>query len=346
MVFAILTIGALIASLALAVDYGLMMLDADLLQRACDAAALAGAQELDGSGSVANRSNAIEKANIVARQNGVMPWRVKDAFMGIQKMGENKQLTHNGSGDEDKNARITSIFFPDAYTIKVQAESRRPFLFASAVGVGGVSLSRWASAQYAPLKALKPGGGRPLAITETDYERYKDGGDTAVFSLARNSKNDFVSGGLLALATGENNGQSPSEWENAVRNGVSKTWEAGGKSGTALNAHDEDRRRRLANAIDGFKRQNGEAPDYFFLAIMPEARSAPGNRSHRLKGFAAVEVIGADHEGNLTVRFLNKGEIADSGLLAYAEKYADGSEDFEMSVNARPLRLIDLENSN
>lgn len=56
---------------AIAVDYGLLVNDANRLQRACDAAALAGASELRATANMStNKTNATSVAQVVFAQNG------------------------------------------------------------------------------------------------------------------------------------------------------------------------------------------------------------------------------------------------------------------------------------
>src|SRR4028118_1730189 len=67
---------ALLGCCAFAVDYGILNADANRVQRACDAAALAGAAKFKKNGTstttdVTDTANARTEAILVAQQNGV-----------------------------------------------------------------------------------------------------------------------------------------------------------------------------------------------------------------------------------------------------------------------------------
>src|SRR5437868_15312109 len=62
----------LLGCTALAVDYGLLVVDANRLQRACDAAALAGASQLKMTNDTTDTYNAKVVAVNTAAQNGVV----------------------------------------------------------------------------------------------------------------------------------------------------------------------------------------------------------------------------------------------------------------------------------
>lgn len=133
---------------ALAVDYGIMTNDANRMQRTCDAAALAGVQELKKNTSdIYNRSMAIYVAKTTALANNVVL--------------------------NDSNIQVS----PDYRQITVSASTTRNFLFARVLGRDSQLISRRAAARVSNATGVKttgPGRAAPMGITKETYDLYKN----------------------------------------------------------------------------------------------------------------------------------------------------------------------------
>ncbi len=157
----------LMACAALAVDYGLLVADANRMQRACDAAALAGAARLKVTGDDNyDTYQAKVEAVRVAAQNGatVSPEAI--------------------------------TFLSNNTQIRVPAATTRTFFFARAIGQNSGSLTRRATAGVAPGNNLSTGPGRmhvaPIGITwETYYAYNADRNHFHDLELVRQNKQVF-----------------------------------------------------------------------------------------------------------------------------------------------------------
>jgi uncharacterized membrane protein len=113
---------------AVAIDYGVLVMDANQLQRACDAAATAGAGELYKSGissaaQLYDQSNARTLAVSIAQRNGVV-------------------ISPN------------DVSFPASNKIKVSATRLRSLFFARALGVANGTVIRSATAGRIALRGV------------------------------------------------------------------------------------------------------------------------------------------------------------------------------------------------
>lgn len=154
---------ALLGFCAMAVDYGFLTNDANQLQRACDAAALAGASYLKKTGNdVTDTTNAASAAVYVAFQNGVTITTANCTFL-------------------NNNTQI-----------KVTAGRTQAFMFARALGQASNRVTRAATAGLTAVSAGKTGEVAPIGITQETYNAYKN--DTGVdheITLIRQNKTVF-----------------------------------------------------------------------------------------------------------------------------------------------------------
>ncbi|MDD5262750.1 MAG: pilus assembly protein TadG-related protein [Methylacidiphilales bacterium] len=172
---------ALIGFMAVSVDYGLMALKANALQRGCDAAALAATTEMLISGST---STAQTQAQTYGAQNG---------------------------------ATITSVVFSNSNTVvTVQGTATQSFFFAQVLGIGSGTLNRQAKAYCIDITGVS--NGVPLGITTDDFNAHV-GGASFTVSLIRNQDTAFADGNVVGLAL--TNGKSPSHWDTYLQNGYS-----------------------------------------------------------------------------------------------------------------------------
>ena len=133
---------------ALSVDYGLLVADANRLQRACDAGALAGAIKLKATGvDVTDEYNAKVEAQTIARRNGVA-------------------------------VNFNDINVTNGTKIHVPAATIRTFFFARAIGITEKGITRSATAGVSAGDDLStaPGSVRvaPIGISWETYLAYKD----------------------------------------------------------------------------------------------------------------------------------------------------------------------------
>lgn len=146
----------LLGAASLAVDYGVLLSDRNQLQRACDAAALAGASYLKRTGDDAtNTSRATAQAKLIAKQNYLADSEMPDA---------NITFTDNNTRIHVVATRTRSLFFARILGIKTGNVS------ANAVaGVGGLSTPQVV----------------PIAITPTTKARYENDKLPHTFTLSR-----------------------------------------------------------------------------------------------------------------------------------------------------------------
>ena len=209
---------------ALAVDYGVMVNDANRLQRAADAAALAGAAQLKKSGyDPIDTYNARIVAGNVMAQNGIANYNANN----ISFNATNTKITVPAN-------TVRNYFFAPVFRLidKNSATSGQ--------------ISRSASAGRTALKGVPSAA--PLAITTTDYYQYKNGGSFDV-ELIRNHDEDFDAGEMVGmdLRLG-NNGKSGANLKTMWRNGVDRTAEIG-EANNALNSAVNSQGAKLIDAI-------------------------------------------------------------------------------------------------
>ena len=211
---------------ALAVDYGMLVNDANRLQRACDASALAGAAQLKKTGNdVTDVANARQAAADMMAQYKIAGF--------------------------DPN---TITFSPLFNRITVPANATRNYFFAGAfklINPNSPATGRVARQAIAGRTALKGVPAvSPLAITTTDYLIYKTG---ALFEpiLIDNNRQDFTSGTMAAIDLRlDSSGKSGTVFQNDVDYGTPGTTVIGQAVQSALNADLNSQGSKLENAID------------------------------------------------------------------------------------------------
>ena len=205
-----LSMTTLLGCAALAVDYGLLVADANRLQRAADAAALAGAGELCESGPsltaiATDTARARALAAVVAARNGVT------------------------ISNPD-----TDITFPTWNRIDVKATTTRGFFFAAILGQRSGVVNRTAMAGRMPLRGVA--NVAPIAITTDDYNTYKNGTSFEV-KLIRNQDTDFDPGTATSLDLRlDNSGKSGAVFQDDLQYGYSGTTVLDQRINSALNS--------------------------------------------------------------------------------------------------------------
>lgn len=193
---------------AIAVDYGVLVNDANQLQRGCDAAALQGASQLYKSGTsvtaiASDQYDARTLAVAIALRNGVV-------------------------------VNFNDITFPALNKIKVPATRNRSLFFAPALGISNGVVNRSATAGRIALKGVPRAV--PLAMTTTDYYANLDG-RTFEYKLINNHDTDFVGGTVASLdLRPDNSGKSGAVFQDDLTNGYFGTIYIGQKIDNSLNA--------------------------------------------------------------------------------------------------------------
>ncbi len=227
-----LAITVIFGCAAIAIDYGVLVRDANELQRGCDAAAVAGAQKLYSSGSSAahlvyDRYDAREFAVTVAARNGVTV---------------------------DPN----DVTFPAPNKIKVLATRTRSLFFAQVLGRKNGTVTRDATAGRIALRGVPRAV--PLAMTTDDYYTNR-GGNSFEYQLINNHDTNFASRTVVALDLRvDNSGKSPAVFQDDMTNGYNDTIYLGQDINNALNADLASQGQKLEIAINDRIQRAAAAP--------------------------------------------------------------------------------------
>lgn len=199
---------AVLAMCAFAVDYGALVEDANKVQRACDAAALAGASQLRG-GATGDPLQERQDATVVA----------------VKTAAENDvTIPTNG-----KSNNSPDIWFDDnghPTTITVRATSDRAFYFGRLTGYPHGRATRQATATIGPCNSPPPNARVvPLGITQSTYDAYSAEGTRNIgkpdpkfetFTLIQANKTTFARDDLVEFDMRGPNGKSPAHFESQL----------------------------------------------------------------------------------------------------------------------------------
>lgn len=360
---------------ALAVDYGVLNVDANRLQRACDAAALAGASKLKlgGSGTVngvALTGDAYDKAQ---------------AQIEAIRVAQENGATLNAADVTFPSSSASPKAWFDNARIRVESRYTRQLLFARFWNMNTANLGRAATAEVTPTRGMP--GAVPIVITTPDYNAHLDGSlltvqlermqtgdgfDSAPTNAAKTPSRPY--GEAIAIDTDPgNNGKSPSWWEDGVKDGIDNPVQLGVtySSDTAINANLGNQSRRLEEALDeandsriaratalGWNPSTAAAnsaavyPNYppsagpriFTIMVADETPSVSGNNFVTVLKFVVVYLESSDNSGKgssettrMTIRLMPNYKFSSemSGLLLGTPST---SSTFE---GPRIVRLID-----
>lgn len=226
-VIAALSLVALTGMSALAVDYGMMVSDANRLQRACDASALAGATYLKSTGN-----DQVDVAN---------------ARLAAAAMMTQHKITGFDSNTITFNATWSRITVP--------ANATRNFFFAGVFKTiapnspSSGTVSRRASAGRTALSGVPAVA--PIAITVDDYNRYKNG-TSFENKLVDNNRQNFDDGDIVAMDLRlDNSGKSGAKFQDDLADGTPGTTTIIGQPvNNALNASLNSQSGKMENAIE------------------------------------------------------------------------------------------------
>ena len=213
---------ALIGFAAVSVDYGLLVMDANRLQRSADAAALAGATKLAQSGtndiSIAYDTTLSRALALnVANQNGATT------------------ITAN------------NITFPAFNKIKVAPTFTRQHYFARILGFNSSGVARQAIAGRLPVKGIRHAV--PLAMTIDDFNAYKDG-RSIEYKLIRNQDTDFIPGTVASVdLRPDNSGKSGANFQEDLTYGYDGIIYLNDKINNSLTADIQSQGKKLDDAM-------------------------------------------------------------------------------------------------
>ncbi len=193
--------------LAVAVDYGILTNDANRMQRASDAAALAAVQELKKTSTESyNWAMARYVGATVARANGIS-----------NATADNIQISNDGT------------------QVTVTCNVNRTLMFARVLGRQSQSITRRAvAAVMSPtsINTTGPGRAAPIGITRDTYDAYKSDFLTAqstgapVFreiTLIRQNKETFGMDDMALFDLRDNNAKSPAQFEDQLTGADNET---------------------------------------------------------------------------------------------------------------------------
>jgi len=249
---------------ALAVDYSLMVLEATNMQKAADAAALAGAAKLslskDSSGAIvasdASKANARTDAVFVASQNGY-------------------------------TITTSNVSFPTAARVRVDVTTNSTLFLSRVFNATSATITRHATAECSSVKTIN--GIAPLGVTTTDYAKYGPNGTNKgqqfMVNLVVNQDDPFAAGNALALSTDSTPSKSISEFGNLLS---SIQFESTATVGAALNSLNGTTSAQNA-AQDALNSRLASGNTTFPIVIIPPKDQTNGT-SYFVGDMAFVEV--------------------------------------------------------
>lgn len=251
MVLTSLSLVALLGCVALSVDYGLLMMDANRLQRGCDAAALAGATKL-------KRASAMSTGNATTDQANAAYDRNKAAIDAYNVAAKNDNVPVNASTGD-----IT--FSNNDSAITVRSTVTRRFFFARALGIASGQVIRSATARVKPVSSLSTVGPirvAPIGISLETYDAYRNDQTLSHdISLVRQNKSTFGKDDMVLFDLRSNNAKSGAHMQNQLTGAELQTVNLGDYE-TTLNAASHSQSGKLSGGLDTLFSQAAGAPWY------------------------------------------------------------------------------------
>lgn len=314
MVVSLLGMVLLLGAGALAVDVGLMALEANTTQRACDASALAAAMLLQiqktGStytNSTASQQNAIDEAVFIGAQNGII----------IQPSG---------------------VTFPQAGRVQVKAAVNSSLFLSKIWGTGTAQVTRTASAEKSTLKGISLAA--PLGISVTDYQAWSSGSGNFTVTLVRNTSDPFGSGKALALSLDTIASKPVAVFEKELREGFPEKVLIG-KWVNSLNGANAQQNALL----DAMSDRLAQGFDILPILIIPDKGATVGTSWHEIKTLAMIKVFSVktvtpeDAKGH--------SEDVTELRIQFLPDYVVNSDKYQVAIgmpgnsSVRTLRLVD-----
>lgn len=314
LVVSLLGMVVLLGAGALAVDVGLMALEANTTQRACDASALAAAILLQiqktGStytNSTTSQQKAVDEAVFIGAQNGII----------IQP---------------------SWVTFPQAGRVQVKAAVNSSLFLSKIWGTGTAQVTRMATAEKSTLRGINLAA--PLGISITDYQAWSSGSGKFTVTLARNTSDPFGSGNALALSLDNNPSKPVAIFEKELREGFPGQVLIGQWVNSLNGAAAQQ------NALlDAMKDRMALGFNILPVLIIPDKGATVGTSVHEIKTLAMIKV--------LTVRTVSpeeaKGHSQDVTELGiqFLPDYVVNSDKYNVAIgmpgnsSVRVLRLVD-----
>lgn len=314
LVVSLLGMVLLLGAGALAVDVGLMALEANTTQRACDASALAAAMLLQiqktGStytNSTASQQNAVDEAVFIGAQNGII----------IQP---------------------ASVTFPQAGRVQVIAAVNSSLFLSKIWGSGTARVTRMATAEKSTLKGINLAA--PLGISITDYQAWSSGSGKFTVKLARNTSDPFGPGNVLALSLDKIASKPVAIFEKELREGFPGQVLIG-QWVNSLNAADAQQNALL----DAMKDRLALGYNILPIFILPDKGATVGTSWHEIKTLAMIKV----HTVQTVTPEGAKGHSEDVTELSiqFMPDYVVNSDKYNVAIgmpgnsSVRVLRLVD-----
>lgn len=318
---------ALLSLCALSVDLGRTAATRNKLQRACDAASLAGAQNLPQDTTTA-RNVAVQ----VAALNGAPTVQAADVTFA----------------DRDGNAATTN----DANTkIIVRARETISFGFARVFNRNSGLVAAAATAVVQPTNIVTPNTGIPpiipIGIAPGTYATHPPG-ELFTLHLIRDDKQNLATNDFVLFDMREPSGKSPAEMADEVRNGWGEPILIGDVA-TTLNADNGTQGAKFEGAMserlaraqlepwrdfgNQYPNVRRDSPRVVTLLMTPANQPVNGTNDAPITGFAPVYVESVSKDGSrLRLRILPPTFISDGQTPASGDTIVSG---------IRGIRLID-----
>lgn len=205
---------------ALSIDYGILVNDKNVMQRSCDAAALAGVSRLKMTNDAYDTVQASNLAIDVARRNGT-------------------------------TITASNITFLDSNrTIRVTSNSTRSLFFGRFLGRTNAAVAARATATLKGVDHLVTGYVKPIGITWETYNAYKnDQANYRDLTLIRQNKEVFEKDDYVLFDLRDSNGASPAQMENQLT-GAAQEMVSIGDFERTLNAATVAQRKKFTDGLD------------------------------------------------------------------------------------------------
>jgi Flp pilus assembly protein TadG len=272
---------------ALGVDYGRAVLVRNQLQRACDAAALAGARYLPDN-----------------------PEDAKDSAVAYAWMNNKTEV---------KKAEIE--LFNDNMHIRVRSTQNIRYLFAPVMKILSGSISARATAAVQQQSNFMSPLSGPIGITPSTYEAHKDGSSFVLTGINQKS-DDLVANKFVLFDLRASSGKSPAQMERQLEWGSTFDEPTSvGDTETTVNANSQEgffesaMLTRIAAAAGSPWFDNGDkypnipsgSPRLMFFIVTPEQPATSGGNDALVLGFVPVYIESMRVSGDdmqLTIRML------------------------------------------
>lgn len=320
----LLALLVLVGIVAVAIDAGHMVNDANRLQRGCDAAALAGAAKLQfvktgftiTNNSASTGSIGVTPDSQAAARNDAV---LVSHFNGV-------------------TATQDQVSFPTIYRVTVSVPEPVNMFFSRIWGAGLNTITRHATAEKKPVSGI--GGAAPLGICVEDYNNYRPGGPLSGglmhLSLVVNQSDPFGPGNMIALSLDGNPSKPVSVFQDEVAYGYTPKVSIG-QTANSLNGTTS-----VQNAAyDGLSTRLLQDNTRFPVLIVPPKTQTNGT-SYYVGNLTFVELvsISSPKQGNppdptqIYIRFINIPGINLSKFPVDLESTANVSDIYV-------LRLVD-----